>query len=441
MSKVTFRGGVHPLHAQHEGKTASRDKAIREFTAQTVCIPMDMHLCPPSEPCVKKGDHVLMGQVIATANGPRGLAVHASVSGEVVSVARKQGVGRLPAMAITIQNDGQDEWTELHPLGNVEEVDAEKIIPAIRDAGISGMGGASFPTFFKMTPPKDKPIDTIILNGAECETFLTADYRLMLEMPGRVVDGLRAAMRAMDVKRGLIAIEDNKPEAIEAVRKAAAGREGVDVVVLKTKYPQGGEKQLIEAVTGRQVPSGGLPCDAKVLVLNVATAAAIADAVIEGKPLVERVTTVTGCVKEPANLLLRIGTSVADAVENCGGYTETPGKILFGGTMTGLCIPDETVTVCKANNGIVVLNEKQARAHEEDPCIRCGKCADACPTRLKPYELRRLIGESRLEDAVKEHLHDCTLCGCCSYICPSKRWLSASIKEAKDILAARRNSK
>lgn len=441
MSRLTFRGGIYPLHAQHEGKTASREKNIREFVAQTVCIPMDMHLCPPSEPCVKKGDHVLMGQVIATASGPRGLAVHASVSGEVVSVAKKQGMGKLPSMCITIQNDGKDEWTELHPLGSVEEVDAEKIIPAIRDAGISGMGGASFPTFFKMTPPKDKVIDTIILNGAECETFLTADYRLMVEMPGKVVDGLRAAMRAMHVERGVIAIEDNKPEAIEAVRKAAAGREHVEVVTLKTKYPQGGEKQLIEAVTGRQVPSGGLPCDAKVLVLNVGTAAAITDAVVEGKPLIQRVTTVTGCVKEPSNLMLRIGTTIADAVENCGGYTETPGKILFGGTMTGLCVPDDTMPVCKANNGIVVLSEKQSHSCEEDPCIRCGKCADACPMRLKPYELRRLIGLGRLDDAVALHLHDCTLCGCCSYVCPSKRWLSASIKEAKDILAARRNTK
>ena len=441
LKKVTFRGGVHPLRAQHEGKTASRDQAIRKFVPQTVCIPMDMHLCPPSEPCVKKGDHVLLGQVIATPVGPRGLPVHASVSGDVVAVGPKQQLGKLPSMTITIQNDGKDEWTQLQPLGDVEKVAPDKIIPAIRDAGISGMGGASFPTFFKMMPPKDKQIVAIILNGAECETFLTADYRLMLEQPDRVIDGLRAAMRAMNVSRGLIGIEDNKPEAIEAMRNAAVGRVGVEVVVLKTKYPQGGEKQLIDAITGWQVPSGGLPCDAGVLVLNVGTAAAIADAVVLGKPLIERITTVTGHVHQPSNLLLRIGTIVADAVENCGGYSETPGKILFGGTMTGLCLPDDTVSVCKGNDGIVVLNDKESRTFEEDPCIRCAKCADVCPARLKPYELRRLIGANRLEDAQKEHLADCTLCGCCSYVCPAKRWLSASIKEAKDILAARRISK
>lgn len=438
MSIFTFRGGIHPLKERHEGKMETRDKPIKEFVAQTVCIPLDMHLGDPSVPVVKKGDRVLVGQVIAEADGPRSIPVHASVSGEVTAVGKMQMLCKLPSPCITIQSDGQDEWVQLAPLGDVEQADAEKIIPAIRDAGICGMGGACFPTHAKMTIPEGKSVDTIILNGAECETFLTADYRLMLEHPQRVVDGLRAAMRAMNVERGVIAIEDNKPEAIAAMQQAAAGRAGVEVATLKTKYPQGGEKQLIEAITGRQVPSDGLPKDVNVVVLNVGTAAAIADAVIEGKPLISRITTVTGCVKEPSNLLLRIGTSVSDAVEACGGYREEPGKIFFGGSMTGLCIPDDKVPMTKANNGIVVLNEKQAKSHAEGPCIRCGRCVDACPIMLNPMELRNLLDADKKEEAQKKNLTDCILCGSCSYVCPAKRWLVASFKEAKELIAARR---
>ncbi len=438
MSIFTFRGGIHPLKERHEGKMETRDKPIKEFVAQTVIIPMDTHLGAPSVPVVKKGDRVLVGQVIAEASGPRGIPVHASVSGEVTAVGKLQMLGRLPSACVTIQNDGQDEWTQLSPLGDVEQVAADKIIPAVLGAGICGMGGACFPTHAKMTLPEGKSADTIILNGAECETFLTADYRLMLEQPERIVDGLRAAMRAMKVDRGVIAIEDNKPEAIAAMQQAASGRTGVEVATLKTKYPQGGEKQLIEAVTGRQVPSGGLPKDVQVVVLNVATAAAIADAVTQGKPLISRVTTVSGCVKEPANLLVRNGTIVADAVEACGGYSEEPGKIIFGGSMTGLCIPNDQVPMTKANNGLVVLNEKQAKSHEESACIRCGRCVEACPTMLNPMELRNLLDVNKMDEAEKKNLTDCILCGSCSYVCPAKRWLVASFKEAKELIAVRR---
>lgn len=439
MSIFTFRGGIHPLKDRHEGKSETRDKPVKEFVAKTVCIPVDTHLGAPSVPVVKKGDRVLVGQVIAEAAGPRGIPVHASVSGTVTAVGKMQMMGKLPSPCIFIENDEQDEWVELTPLGDVEQAAAEKIIPAIQAAGICGMGGACFPTHAKMTLPEGQTVDTIILNGAECETFLTADYRLMVEQSQRVVDGLRAAMRAMNVSRGVIAIEDNKPEAITAMQQAAAGRTGVEVATLKTKYPQGGEKQLIEAITGKQVPSGGLPMHVQVVVLNVATAAAIADAVKEGKPLVSRITTVTGCVKEPSNLLLRMGTSVSDAVGACGGYSEELGKIFFGGSMTGLCIPDDQVPMTKANNGIVVLNEKQGKSHVENPCIRCGRCVEACPTKLNPMELRNLLDTDKMEEAEKKNLTDCILCGSCSYVCPAKRWLVASFKEAKDLIAARRN--
>ncbi len=437
MKKLSFRGGIHPLHASHEGKGPTRGKAVRAFVSDSVCIPMDMHLGAPSTPCVKKGDHVLMGQVIGEAVGPRGIPVHASVSGDVVQVEPRQQLGSRISTCVVIHNDFKDEWVPLTGLGNVEKAPKDKIIPAIQAAGICGMGGACFPTHAKLMLPPGKTVDTIILNGAECETFLSSDHRLMLETPLRVVDGLRAAMRAMGVTRGVIAIEDNKPDAIASVEKAAHGREGVEVVALKTKYPQGGEKQLITAVTGREVPSGGLPMDARCVVLNVGTASAIADAVISGKPLIERITTVTGAVQEPSNLLLRIGTEFSHAITAAGGYMGEPGKIFAGGSMTGTPAPDDSVSMTKATNGIVVLTQEEAKSHEQSQCIRCGRCVMACPAKLMPYRLMHLAETGELDTAVNEHIKDCILCGSCSYICPAKRWLVASFKNAKEQIARR----
>lgn len=439
MNKKTFKGGIHPLPELHQGKLATNKKPVRPFVSDTVVIPMNMHIAAaPSTPCVKKDDHVKLGQVIGEAVGPRGIPVHASVSGTVTDVSEIQQLGKVPSLCVTIQNDFADEWVELHGLGNVETCDADKIIPAIREAGICGMGGACFPTHAKLSIPEGKSIDTVILNGAECETFLTADHRLMLESPMRVVDGLRAAMRALKVSRGFIAVEDNKMDAVEALKKAAYGREGVEVVALKAKYPQGAEKQIIKAVTGREVPSGGLPMDAHCVVLNVATASAIADAVVDGKPLIERITTVTGCVRDPSNLLLRIGTVFLDAIGACGGYSVEPGKIFAGGSMTGICAPSDTVSMTKANNGIVVLDEKQAKSLEETACIRCGRCIEACPVHLDPYKLKNLCDQNDLKAAKEAHIMDCMLCGCCSYVCPARRWIMASIRNARELIAARR---
>jgi electron transport complex protein RnfC len=438
LKKVSFSGGIHPLHAQHEGKSATAGVPVRPFVSDRVCIPMDMHLGAPSKPLVKKGDKVLMGQVIAEAVGGRGIPVHASISGTVTAVEPRQQLASVPSMCISIENDFADEWVELSGLGAVETAPADQIIPAIQAAGICGMGGACFPTHAKLMLPPGKTVDTILLNGAECETFLTSDHRLMLENAGRVVDGLRAVMRAMDVDRGVIAIEDNKPDAIAAVQKASQGRAGVEVAVMITKYPQGGEKQLIDAVLKRQVPSGGLPMDVHVVVLNVGTAAAIADAVIEGKPLIQRITTITGAVQEPANLLLRIGTLFADAITAAGGYRGEPGKIFAGGSMTGTPAPDDNVSMTKATNGIVVLTPKQAETYKQQPCIRCGRCVSACPARLMPYRLMALCEKGDLETAQNEHLKDCTLCGSCSYVCPARRWMTASFKDAKVALARRK---
>ena len=431
--KATFRGGVHPAHGS---KAQTQGLATRSFVSDTVRIIMNMNIGAPSQPCVAKGDHVKIGQVIGEPVGFLGLPVHASVSGEVVSVEPIPYLSEQPAMCVTIHNDFADEWVELHPLGSVETVDPALIIPAIKNAGICGLGGASFPTHVKLSIKPEQKCDCIIANGAECETHLTCDHRLMVENPVRVVDGLRAAMRAINVKQGVIAIEDNKPDAIEAIRKACQGREGVRVQVLKTKYPQGGEKQLIEAVTGRQVPSGGLPIQAGVIVMNVATCAAVADAVIDGKPLVERIVTVTGAVREPANLRLRIGTITEDIIGECGGFSGDVGKVIFGGAMTGMCAPNTSIPIAKATGGILVLDKQDAASVEEGPCLRCGKCVEVCPIGLHPLKIKIAADADRIDECKRLHVLDCTLCGSCSFICPAHRWLTASFKVAKQKLAA-----
>ena len=396
---------------------------------------MNMHIGAPSKPCVKKGDHVLLGQVIGEPVGGLGLPVHASVSGEVVSVDAMPSLSGDPAQTVTIKNDFQDEWVELHPLGNVETVDPALIIPAVRDAGICGMGGASFPTHVKMTVPEGKKCEFVLANGAECETHITCDDRLMQENATRVVDGLRAVMRAMDVRQGILGIEDNKPAAIAAMEKACQGRDGVRVQVIRTKYPQGGEKQLIQVLTGREVPSGGLPIDCGCVVVNVGTCAAIADAIIDGKPLIDRICTVTGAVRSPANLRVRIGTITADIVGECGGYSVDPGKIFFGGAMTGLALPNDGMPTAKATNGIVVFSREDAASPEEDPCIRCGKCVVACPIGLNPYDMKISADIEKWDDCKKKHVLDCMLCGACSFICPARRWLTPSFKIAKQKIA------
>ena len=431
--KATFRGGVHPAHGS---KAQTQGLATRSFVSDTVRIIMNMNIGAPSQPCVAKGDHVKIGQVIGEPVGFLGLPVHASVSGEVVSVEPIPYLSEQPAMCVTIHNDFADEWVELHPLGSVETVDPALIIPAIKNAGICGLGGASFPTHVKLSIKPEQKCDCIIANGAECETHLTCDHRLMLENPVRVVDGLRAAMRAINVKEGIIAIEDNKPDAIEAMRKACQGREGVRVQLLKTKYPQGGEKQLIEAVTGRQVPSGGLPIQAGVIVMNVATCAAVADAVIDGKPLVERIVTVTGAVRQPANLRLRIGTITEDIIGECGGFSGDVGKVIFGGAMTGMCAPNTSIPIAKATGGILVLDKQDAASVEEGPCLRCGKCVEVCPIGLHPLKIKIAADADRIDECKRLHVMDCTLCGSCSFICPAHRWLTASFKVAKQKLAA-----
>ena len=435
MPQHSIRGGVHPLAGQHGGKASTSGSPIQPLTPKLVHLPMSMFLGKPSVPLVKVGDYVKRGQVIGEADGFMSLPTHASVSGKVVYVGPKVFMWGNPVMDVAIENDFQDEWVELTPLGkDVEHVDGAAIVPAIQAAGICGLGGASFPTHVKLTIPAGKACNCIIVNGAECETHVTADHRLMLEAPGRIIDGLRLAMKATGVTRGIVAIEDNKKDAITAMQQAIAGLEGISVMSLYTKYPQGSEKQLIYAVTGLEVPSKGLPIDVGVVVLNASTCAAISDAVLLGKPLVERVTTVTGCVKEPKNLLIPIGAPYAEAVEACGGYTEEPYKLIMGGCMTGLCAPSDELPVIKGNNCVIALTKKACPPYEEGPCIRCGRCIDVCPMGLHPYRIRNMCDKGDLKGAEALNVMECVVCGCCSYICPARRVLTASFKNAKDAI-------
>ena len=435
--KKSFTGGVHPLHSSGEGKPLSVGCAVRVFSPGRVTLPVGMHLGAPSTPCVAPGDYVRIGQVIAEPVGGLGLPLHASVSGTVSFVDKRQQLRAAPELCIGIENDMLEEWVELTPLDSVESVAAEAIIPAVKNAGICGMGGAAFPTHIKLSIPQGKTADTVILNGVECEPYLTADYRLMLESPERIVDGLRLILKATGVSNGVIAVEDNKPDAVAAMEEAAKPYDGIRVLSLKTKYPQGSEKQLIQAVTGRQVPRGKLPIDAHVLVFNVSTAAAIADAVILGKPLVSRITTVTGCVGAPANLRLPIGSLYEDVIAECGGLLESAAKVMAGGPMTGLCASNLSVSMTKATNGILALDASQAANMEETPCIRCGRCVNTCPIGLYPYLIRSHIDRGDLARAKNDGLLDCVLCGSCSFICPARRHLTASFKAAREELAAK----
>ncbi len=434
--RKSFQGGVHPLRPIGEGKPLTRGSSVRAVVPDVVVIPVGMHLGAPSAPCVEKGQQVRLGERIATPVGALGLPVHASVSGEVIFVEERQMLRAKPELCIGIQNDHLDEWVPLTPL-NAESATPGEIIAAVKDAGICGMGGAAFPTHIKLTIPEGKRADVIILNGAECEPYLTADHRLMLESPERILAGLKLILRATGVNRGIVAIESNKSDAIQAMQQAASNDPTIQIHPLKTKYPQGSEKQLIQVVAGREVPRGKLPLDAGVLVFNVSTAAAIYDAVALGKPLVERITTVTGCVKEPGNLRLRVGTRYEDAIAACGGLLDCAHKVFAGGPMTGLCAADLEATATKATNGIIAFDEQQAKAMIESACIRCARCVHVCPIGLHPYQMRADLDKHDLEAAKQHGLLDCVLCGACSYICPARRYLTSSYKAAREELAAK----
>ncbi|MEG0594551.1 MAG: electron transport complex subunit RsxC [Christensenella sp.] len=434
---LTFAGGIHPLQHLYEGKKFTEKCEIEEMPAgHIVKIPLSQHVGAPAVPIVSVGQRVLMGQKIAEAQGFVSVPVHASVSGVVTEITEIMGISGHPVGAIVIENDGKDEHCYEVPV-DVEALTDKQIIECIKDAGNVGMGGATFPTHVKLSPPEGKNISLLLINGAECEPFLTADYRLMVECPKRVLMGVKLLMRALNISKAIIGIEDNKPEAI-AKMSAAVDSHAIRVVPVETKYPQGSEKQLINAITGRVVPAGGLPMDAGVVVVNIASAKAIADAFYSGEPLIRRVVTVTGAVKEPKNLLVRLGVSAQEVLDYVGGFTTEPLKILSGGPMMGLPLPTLDCVITKGFSGLLVLDSEYTKKQKETNCIRCGKCAEVCPMHLMPMMISASALNENFERAEENNAMDCMSCGCCSYICPAKKPIAQNIKFAKDMITVRR---
>jgi len=438
------RGGVHPLHNIHEGKDLAGGKPIEPIAAPNeVAIAMAQGVGAPSKPVVAVGDAVTVGQLIAEAGGFVGTRIHASVSGTVTAIMEMPTPGGNDALHIVIKNDGLDTGRDAFTTArDTAAMDGKDILEAIRLAGIGGMGGAGFPTHVKMSIPEGKKCEYLLINGSECEPYLTADQRLMEEMSDKILRGIGYAMRALNVSKCKVGVENNKPKAISAMTAAAKSVSGVEICPLKTKYPQGAEKQLTSALTGREVPRGGLPIDCGVVVLNTGTCAAICDAVEYGKPLFERVVTVTGCVKEPKNLLCPLGTSFKDAIAYCGGFSEPIAKLISGGPMMGFAQFTDAVTVAKGTSGILALNDTIANYYDEWPCTHCGKCVAACPIGIMPLMVDAYIRKGRADMAENYNAMDCIECGCCSFICPSKRHLTQSCRTAKrEILAARAREK
>jgi electron transport complex protein RnfC len=436
----TFSGGIHPDDSKH----LTEHKIIESPPLpEQVIIPLQQHIGAPSDCIVEKGQTVQSGQPLSETSKLISVPVHASISGSVKAIESRPHPSGFQSLSIIIENDGQDtHWKGIR----TEPVDWDTLSPAglknrIKSAGISGMGGAAFPTHVKLSPPSDKKIDTLLINGVECEPYLTADHRLMLEKPDQILQGIRILMKILRVKRAIIGIERNKPDAIQLLSKKTKKYKTVSVVSLGVKYPQGGEKQLIQAVLNRQVPSGGLPMDVGCVVHNVGTAYAVYEAVVFHRPLIERIVTVTGSgIAEPKNLSVRIGTPFRYLIEFCGGYTPSAAKLIHGGPMMGISQVTDEVPVVKGTSGILVLDTSKSVIPEEKPCISCARCVDICPMKLMPNQIASFVEYSRIDDAFTYGLLDCIECGSCSYICPAKRYLVHYIKYGKAQFNAMRSS-
>ena len=423
----TFAGGIHPTEIGN-GKSVTGSEPIRMAAAPAkVTIPMSMHGGAPAECVVKAGDTVNLGQLIGEARGGISAPVHASVSGRVIAVVNTATASGKSFPAVVIENDYEDR---LDPsVAPCENAAAEDIVRLAGEKGIVGLGGAGFPTKVKLDVSKlDPKPDTLIVNGSECEPYLTSDHRLMAESAEKIADGILLAMQATGAGRALVGIEENKPDAIEKMR--AAAKEGIEIVPLAVRYPQGCEKMLIYALTGRRVPNGGLPSAVQCVVLNVATCAALSDAVRTGMPLIERIVTVTGKVKQPGNYRVRIGTNLMDLVEQAGGLEEGVRKAVVGGPMMGSAIPSLNVPITKNFGGFLALGE-EGLSPEESACIRCGRCVRACPMGLMPTQMDAAIRHGEVEMALNLGVLNCMECGSCTYVCPAKRELTQSFRMAK----------
>ncbi len=437
-ASATFSGGVHPSGNK---ELAAHKPTVAAAIPKRVIIPLSQHIGAPCKPAVVIGQEVKKGEKIGESGGFVSAPVHASVSGKVVAIGNFPHVLGMDMPSVVIESDGKDEWVSgLKETTDYALLSPDELKKMVSDAGIVGMGGATFPTHVKLSPPKEKPIDVVILNGAECEPYLTSDHRLMLEKPKEIIEGLRILMRILGVKKGYIGIEANKPDAIETMQKTVAGAADVEVVPVKVKYPQGAEKMLIKAISGRTVPAGGLPMDAGVVVQNVGTAAAIYDAVRYGRPLIERYVTVTGRgVKDPKNFRVRIGTTFSQLIEEAGGLTEDAAKVISGGPMMGMSQYNLEVPVIKGTSGITILPKSEVSTKSYGPCIRCARCIDACPMMLQPSLIGLFIEKGHYEDAKDYNLMDCFECGSCTFVCPANRPMVQWVKRAKRELAKKKN--
>ncbi len=442
----SFHGGVHP----DDAKSLSNKCAIEEMPLPSeVVLPVSQHIGAPASVVVEKGDEVKKGQVIAEAGGFVSVPVHASISGTVKAIEPRYSPLGMKVKSVVIESDGEDAWADgLNTSCDISSMSADDMRKSISTAGIVGLGGAAFPTHVKLSPPDNKPIDIVMLNGVECEPYATCDNRLMLESPGDIIEGFKIIMNILNCKKGFIGIELNKPEAIKAMREAVKNVDGISVVGLRVKYPQGGEKQLIYALTKRKVPAGGLPMDVGCVVQNVGTAAAIFEAVTLNKPLIQRVVTVTGNgVQKPVNVMARLGGSFAGLIEYAGGYTDKAAKLINGGPMMGISQFTDEVPVIKGTSCLLVMEDfsdlridagtdplRQRVSAARQPCISCARCIEVCPMNLVPTEIARFVEYERFNEAKANGILDCFECGCCSYICPAKRRLLERIKFGKAML-------
>ncbi|MBQ5960236.1 MAG: electron transport complex subunit RsxC [Firmicutes bacterium] len=437
----TFRGGIHPP----DFKEQTEGNSIQMYMdpQMDLVFPMSQHIGAPCKPTVKKGDQVLRGQVIGEPQGYMSVPVHSSVSGIVKDVKPMLTSTGNKVMSVIIQNDHQyNEVEGMHKAYDYKHMTNEEILKVIQNSGIVGMGGAGFPAHVKLNPGPEKKIDAVIVNGAECEPFLASDFRLLIEEPKKVVDGLKIVLQLFPEARGYIAIEDNKPTALSLMRLLTTGEDRIEVVALRTKYPQGGEKQLINAILGREVPSGGLPADVGCIVHNADTIVAIYRAILEGRPLMRRIVTIAGgAVAHSHTFKVRIGTSVRELVEAAGGITGELSKIIAGGPMMGFAQVGLDIPVTKGTSGILLFTPEQDFSGQESPCIRCGRCVAACPIHLMPMMLNRFALNREWEQFEKFHGMDCIECGSCAFVCPAKRHLTQTFKAGKKIISDERRAK
>ncbi len=413
----TFKGGIHPPY----NKELASSKAIaRAPVPAELVIPLNQHIGAPNNPLVSPGDRVTVGQKIGETDAFVSAPAHSSVAGTVKAIEDIKNFAGQVVKSVVITADAQQPEWEPRSTRPLAELTAEDIRGIAREAGLVGMGGAAFPTHVKLMPPRDKPVDTVIINGCECEPFLTCDHRLMLERPADLVEGLKLLMKAVGAQKGVIGIEANKMDAVEKVRSAVSADSKIEAEILDVKYPEGSEKQLIVAVTGRRVPPGKLPSEVGCLVQNVGTAIALYEAATTGKPLYERVLTVTGHgIKNPSNFLASVGTPMSSLVEAAGGFTGEPPKLIMGGPMTGWAQEAPTASVVKGTSGILALPADLVDVREEHACVRCTKCIEACPMDLMPNYIVDAVQNEDWEKAEMWGAIDCFECGCCSYTCPA----------------------